>query len=120
MFAFALQAQIANRSICIEIGSTNFRAAYRSMLDCVTRRFSPESIRGWEALYAISRSNLSLESADIRALAKSACEDGSWFRAETGLQCMQFKVQAQPKNENKEHENSRYRKFNQPLVLAAP
>jgi hypothetical protein len=42
------------------------------MLDCVTRRLSPESIRGWEALYAISRSNLSLESADVRALAKSA------------------------------------------------
>jgi len=60
------------------------------MLDCVTRGFCPEGIRGWEALYAISRSNLSLESADVRALAKAPCEDGSWFPAETGLRFMQF------------------------------
>ena len=63
-------------------------------------------------LSAISRSNLSPDSAEVSSLFNAPHEDGSWFLRGTGLELMQFNNPTLTKNENKKYDNSTLKKIN--------
>jgi hypothetical protein len=81
----------------VKYSSTFVRKSFKNAADYVIRRFNASLAGRWgwtyagKPLNAISRSNWSPESAEVRpSFLDAPREDGSWFRLETGLQLMQF------------------------------
>src|SRR6266446_4889600 len=100
----------------------------KSDADYVTRRFDASSARlknslGWTFAEtppnAISRSNWSPESAELRPLCKAPREDGSRFPRRNWIAAKQSTIRSSKRDENKKYDNCTFKKINWSVAFAA-
>ena len=102
------------------------RVSRKNLLNYVIRRFNFSSARlisprGWTfaetPFSAISRSNRSPESAEVRPLFKAPREGGSWFKRE--LDCSSLSSTIHPQQKIRKYDNSTPKKIKWPVAFAA-